>query len=169
MSFIESEGMDADLDWVADRRQARLARRRELRKRALGGTKRSAVAFGWRSDRAKQDDGRRSATMPGQTENFPVIREAVASFADQKHFRQAVGDLLTAGFEPSDLSVLAAHESLDVARGGAGYRKAPHSWLPTRLADEMKNLAPLPIAGILALSGGPVAPRLAARVSARLG
>src|SRR5260370_22977800 len=161
MSFIESEGMDADLDWVADRRQARLARRRELRKRALGGTKRSAVAFGWRSDRAKQDDGRRSATMPGQTENFPVIREAVASFADQKHFRQAVGDLLTAGFEPSDLSVLAAHESLDVAGGVAGYRKEPHSWLSSCLADAMKYLAPLTIPARHPPSGGPGAAQFA--------
>jgi hypothetical protein len=107
--------------------------------------------------------------MPGQTENFPVIREAVASFADQKHFRQAVGDLLTAGFEPSDLSVLAAHESLDVAGGVAGYRKEPHSWLPSGLADEMKYLAPLTIAGIIVLSGGPVAAGIAALVSAGLG
>src|SRR5258708_4774464 len=104
--------------------------------------------------------------MAGQTENFPVIREAVASFADQEHFRQAVGDLLTVGFEPSDLSVLAAHESLDVAGGGAGYRNELRSWLPSGLADEMKYLAPLTIAGIIVVSGGPVATGVAALVRA---
>ncbi len=93
--------------------------------------------------------------MAETSENFPITREAVASFADQAHFRQAVGDLLTAGFEPSDLSVLAAHESLDVAGGVAGYRKEPHSWLPSGLADEMKYLPPLTIAGIIVLSGDP--------------
>jgi hypothetical protein len=107
--------------------------------------------------------------MAGQTENFPIIREAVASFADQEHFRQAVSDLVTAGFAPSDLSVLAAHESLDVAGGVAGYRNEPRSWLPSGLADEMKYLAPLTIAGIIVLSGGPVAAGIAALVSAGLG
>jgi len=107
--------------------------------------------------------------MAETSENFPITREAVASFADQAHFRQAVGDLLTAGFEPSDLSVLAAHESLDVAGGVAGYRKEPHSWLPSGLADEMKYLAPLTIAGIIVLSGGPIAAGIAALVGAGLG
>ena len=40
---------------------------------------------------------------------FPVIREAVASFPDREHFRTAVSALLSAGFERTDLSVLASH------------------------------------------------------------
>ena len=46
---------------------------------------------------------------------FPVIREAVASFPDREHFRNAVSALLAGGFEPSDLSVLASHQSLSSA------------------------------------------------------
>ena len=46
---------------------------------------------------------------------FPVIREAVASFPDREHFHSAVSTLLAAGFERSNLSVLASHDSLAVA------------------------------------------------------
>ena len=46
---------------------------------------------------------------------FPVIREAVASFPDREHFRRAVSALLAAGFDQTDLSVLASHQPLAVA------------------------------------------------------
>ena len=46
---------------------------------------------------------------------FPVIREAVASFPDREHFRNAVSALLAGGFARDDLSVLASHDSLAVA------------------------------------------------------
>jgi len=39
--------------------------------------------------------------MAEPTENFPVVREGVASFADRGHFQAAVGELLAAGFESS--------------------------------------------------------------------
>lgn len=107
--------------------------------------------------------------MPEPRETFPIIREAVASFADEEHFRRAVNDLINAGFEPTDLSVLAAHELLDIAGGIAGYPKEKHSWVPAALADEMKWLGPLTVAGIILLSGGPVAAGLAALVGAGLG
>ena len=41
--------------------------------------------------------------MAATARSFPVIREAVASFPDRAHFRQAVSALLAAGFRPDDL------------------------------------------------------------------
>ena len=51
---------------------------------------------------------------------FPVIREAVASFPDREHFRRAVSALLAAGFESSELSVLATHRPLSAAEERPG-------------------------------------------------
>jgi hypothetical protein len=107
--------------------------------------------------------------MAEPTENFPVVREGVASFADRGHFQAAVGELLAAGFESSDLSVLAAHESLDVAGSLGSYPKEAHPWMPAALTDEVKWLAPLTVAGIVLLSGGPIAAGIAALVAAGLG
>ncbi len=107
--------------------------------------------------------------MTGHDEKFPIIREAVASFADQVHFRSAVDNLLAVGFEPSDLSVLAAHASLEAAGATARGKVEAHPWLPSSLAEEMKYLAPLTIAGIIVLSGGPIAAGIAALVGAGLG
>jgi hypothetical protein len=100
---------------------------------------------------------------------FPITREAVASFADRTHFRRAVDDLLAAGFAPSDLSVLGAHASLDAAGPLAGARPEKHPWLPSSLSEEMKYLGPLTVAGIIVLSGGPIAAGIAALVGAGLG
>src|SRR6266446_6804504 len=61
------------------------------------------------------EDGKRSITMAATARSFPVIREAVASFPDRAHFRQAVSALLAAGFRPEDLSVLASHQPLAIA------------------------------------------------------
>jgi hypothetical protein len=107
--------------------------------------------------------------MAEPIEKHPLIREAVASFADRDHFRKAVADLLAAGFAPSDLSVLTSHDSLDVAGDVAGYSKEAHPWLPSSLADEIKYIGPLTIAGVIVLSGGPVAAGIAALVGAGLG
>jgi hypothetical protein len=107
--------------------------------------------------------------MPEAAANFPIIREAVASFADRDHFRMAATGLLAVGFAPDDLSVLASHESLDVAGAIAGYKKEAHAWMPSGLADEIKYLGPLTVAGIIMLSGGPIAASLAALVGAGLG
>jgi hypothetical protein len=94
---------------------------------------------------------------------FPVVREAVASFPDREHFRRAVSALLGAGFEPTDLSVLASHQPLTAAeerRGGL---------IAAGLSDELKYIAPLTIAGIVLISGGPIAATVAALVGAGLG
>ena len=106
--------------------------------------------------------------MQNAADKFPIVREAVASFADREHFHKGVTGLLAAGFAPDDLSVLASHDSLDVA-GEAGYGKEAHRWLPAGLAEEIKYLGPLTIAGIIVLSGGPIAASLAALVGAGLG
>src|SRR5258708_35798098 len=55
-----------------------------------------------------------------QEPRFPVIREAVAAFAGKTELRDAVTRLLASGFKPADLSVLATHDSLEVAGGGGG-------------------------------------------------
>ena len=98
---------------------------------------------------------------------FPVIREAVASFPDREHFHRAVQNLLAAGFAPSDLSVLASHDSLSVAGEPSGGSES--KIVPAGLSDEIKYIAPLTVAGIVLLSGGPIAAAVAALVGAGLG
>ena len=104
--------------------------------------------------------------MAEPAKSFPIVREAVASFPDREHFRNAVATLLAAGFERSDLSVLASHDSLAVADEVAG---TPKEVLRAGLSDEIKYIAPLTVAGIILLSGGPIAIALAALVGAGLG
>src|SRR5260370_4157259 len=104
--------------------------------------------------------------MAESSPSFPVIREAVASFADREHFHRAVANLLAAGFETADLSVLASHDSLTAA--GEPSTREP-KLLPAGLADEIKYVAPLTVAGIILLSGGPIAATVAGLVAAGLG
>jgi hypothetical protein len=74
--------------------------------------------------------------------------------------------LLAAGFEASDLSVLASHDSLAAAGEPGG---AESKVVPAGLSDEIKYIAPLTVAGIILLSGGPIAATIAALVGAGLG
>jgi hypothetical protein len=104
--------------------------------------------------------------MTEATKSFPVIREAVASFPDREHFRNAVSALLAAGFDRTDLSVLASHDSLAVTEAGT---ENGTGLLSVGLSDEIKYIAPLTVAGIIVLSGGPIAIALAALVGAGLG
>ena len=97
---------------------------------------------------------------------FPVVREAVASFPDRGHFHRAVAGLLAAGFAASDLSVLASHDSLAAAGEPGG---SEGSIVPAGLSDEIKYIGPLTVAGIVLLSGGPIAAVIAALVGAGLG
>jgi hypothetical protein len=94
---------------------------------------------------------------------FPVTREAVASFPDREHFRAAVTALLAAGFATSDLSVLASHSSLTAVE------ENPADLVAAGLSEEIKYLAPLTVAGIVLISGGPIAATVAALVGAGLG
>jgi hypothetical protein len=104
--------------------------------------------------------------MSEAAKSFPVIREAVASFPDREHFRRAVSALLAGGFEHGDLSVLASHDSLAIAEAADDSGKGI---LSAGLSDEIKYVAPLTVAGIIVLSGGPIAVTLAALVGAGLG
>ncbi|MGH7046051.1 MAG: hypothetical protein ACREE2_06635 [Stellaceae bacterium] len=97
---------------------------------------------------------------------FPVVREAVASFPDRAHFHRAVSDLLAAGFATGDLSVLASHDPLTTAGEPMGGER---SLLPAALSEEVNYIAPLTVAGIVLLSGGPIAAIAAALVGAGLG
>ncbi|MBV8653873.1 MAG: hypothetical protein JO255_20610 [Alphaproteobacteria bacterium] len=103
--------------------------------------------------------------MANPTKKTAHIREAVASFADREHFGKAVAELLAAGFASGDLSVLASHVTIAAADAS----KEARSWLPSSLADEIKYIGPLTVAGIVVLSGGPVAAGIAALVAAGLG
>lgn len=94
---------------------------------------------------------------------FPVVREAVASFPDREHFRKATLALLAAGFEPADLSVLATHRPLSAADERRG------ELIAAGLSDELKYIGPLTVAGIILVSGGPIAATIAALVGAGLG
>jgi hypothetical protein len=107
--------------------------------------------------------------MTEEEGRFPMIREAVASFATREQFRDAVARVLAAGLQPSDLSVLATHDSLEVAGHVAGYPGAPGANLLAGLTDEVVFLGPLTIAGIALLSGGPLAAAIAALATAGLG
>ena len=103
--------------------------------------------------------------MTEAAKSFPIIREAVASFPDREHFRRAVSGLLAGGFERADLSVLASHDSVAVADDVG----TPKEVLRAGLSEEIKYIAPLTVAGIIVLSGGPIAAAVAAVVAAGLG
>lgn len=100
---------------------------------------------------------------------FEVVREAVASFAEKAQLRQAVAQLLAAGFSPSDLSVLGTHDSLEVAGEVPGYQGKPIQSLFAGLTDEAALIMPLTVAGLSLLSGGPLGAALAALAGAGLG
>ena len=101
--------------------------------------------------------------MAATARSFPVIREAVASFPDRAHFRRAVAALLAGGFRHEDLSVLTSHQPLAAAEG------QPGELVAAGLSDELKYIAPLTVAGIVLISGGPIAATVAALVGAGLG
>jgi hypothetical protein len=103
------------------------------------------------------------------SERFPIVREAVASFPDVAHFREAVSRVLAAGFRTSDISVLASHDSLDAAGALDGDAEAENEAVSASLTDEVKWVGPLVVAGIVMLSGGPIAAGIAALVGAGLG
>ena len=101
--------------------------------------------------------------MAATARSFPVVREAVASFPDRAHFRQAVSALLAAGFRPDDLSVLASHQPLTIAE------EDPGGLIAAGLSDEIKYIGPLTVAGIILVSSGPIGATVAALVGAGLG
>ncbi len=107
--------------------------------------------------------------MAEEMQRTKIIREAVGSFADRAHFRTAVARLLAAGFKPDDLSVLASHDSLEVAGSLPDYPGTPAETERNGLVSEIPYIAPLTIAGIIMISGGPIAAALAALVGVGVG
>lgn len=90
--------------------------------------------------------------------------EVVGRFAEREAFRAAVKDLLAAGFERADLSVLDTHESLSAA-------DAPReAWKETMagLIDEVNYVGPITAAGLIAIASGPVGALVSGAVAAGL-
>ncbi len=91
--------------------------------------------------------------------------EVVGLFADRDSFERAVAALLESGFERPDLSVLAAHESLDAAgKPGKPWREALLA-----MVGELKYEGPLVASGAIFLAGGPLAATIAAVIGAAVG
>lgn len=109
------------------------------------------------------------ADTPRPAPAAPSHREAVAAFAEKRQFLEAVRALLGAGFDRADLSVLASHQSLEIAGNVPGYPDSPDATFAASLADELRYLVPISIAGIVFLAGGPIEAALAALVAAGLG
>ena len=88
--------------------------------------------------------------------------EIVGLFAGKSEWEAAVSDLLSAGFERSDLSLLSSHDSLDVLEsGGSAWKDSL-----TALVGEYKVLGPLAVSGGIFLASGPVAGAVAAAIGA---
>ena len=92
-------------------------------------------------------------------------REVVGIFTSRTDFDTAVNALLAAGFNRSDLSVLASHTSLDAASA------ATQSWKDrlVGLMGELKYEGPLVTAGLIALAAGPVGAAIAGLIAAGVG
>jgi hypothetical protein len=114
-------------------------------------------------------DGEGEGAEEEEPRSRPLLHEAVASFASREQFRDAVKRLLDAGFASADLSILASHDSLEVAGDVPGYSGKPGQSLFAGLTDEVRFVEPLQVAGFTALSGGPIAAAVAAAVTAGLG
>ena len=106
------------------------------------------------------------ATVADSDSQAASTREVVGTFADRRHFQEAVAALVKAGFARSDLSVLSSHRSIDAA-GSPGDR----TWRDALvgLVGELKYEGPLVAAGLIALAAGPVGATIAALIAAGVG
>lgn len=96
-------------------------------------------------------------------------REIVASYGDRTSFEAAVAALLAAGFDRTDLSVLASHDSLEVAGDIAGYHREEGKELVSALGQQLAWLEPVTIAGALFAAAGPIGAAVAAVIAAAAG
>src|SRR5208282_5228195 len=94
-----------------------------------------------------------------------AVTEIVGRFAEREAFKAAVEELLKAGFERSDISVLDSHDSLAAAEG------RNEAWRRTLagLVGEVKYLEPITAAGLILLASGVVGAELAGVLAAGLG
>jgi hypothetical protein len=91
--------------------------------------------------------------------------EVVGLFADRESFDRAFEMLVRRGFDRTDLSVLASHDSLDAAgQPGRTWRDAMLA-----IAGELKYEGPLVASGAIFLAGGPIAASIAAVIGAAVG
>jgi hypothetical protein len=88
--------------------------------------------------------------------------EIVGRFARRDEFKAAVGTLLAAGFQSSDLSVLDTHEALSASES------ASEAWQDalSGLVGEIKYVGPITAAGLIAIATGPVGAAIAGLVAA---
>lgn len=91
-----------------------------------------------------------------------TAREVVGLLADRESFEAAVAALISAGFDRTDLSVLASHESIDAA-GAPG---KPWKDAMTAVVGELKYEGPLVASGAIILASGSVAATVAAVIGA---
>ncbi len=94
--------------------------------------------------------------------NVTTVPEIVGVFAQKDELETAVAELLAAGFERSDLSLLSSHDSLDILESSGS------TWQDTvtALVGEYKILGPLTVSGGIFLAGGPVAGAIATVIGA---
>jgi hypothetical protein len=104
-----------------------------------------------------------SAGTGDTASEFPC--EAVGLIARQGQFEQVVRALLAAGFERTDLSVLASHESLDAADKPA----TPWRDVLMTLLGDVRVESALVASGAVFLAGGPLAATVAALIGAAVG
>lgn len=104
-----------------------------------------------------------SAGTGDTASEFPC--EAVGLIARQQQFEEVVRALLAAGFERTDLSVLASHESLDAA----GQPATPWRDVLMTLLGDVRVESALVASGAVFLAGGPLAATVAALIGAAVG
>jgi len=93
-----------------------------------------------------------------------TVAEVVGRFADREHFAAAVKDLLAAGFEEGDISVLDSHQPLPASENPEEVRR---SWL-AGLTDEIVYVGPITAAGLIMVASGPIGALAAAAIGAGL-
>lgn len=94
--------------------------------------------------------------------NISPSREIVGLFSTRATFESAVKNLLAAGFERSDISVLSSHDSLEITEKQEPSLKDMFS----ALIGELKFEGPIIASGAVFLAGGPMAGTIAAVVGA---
>lgn len=92
-------------------------------------------------------------------------REAVGVFAERKSFQSAIAELESAGFDHTDLSVLATHEAIEAA----GTQKESWREVFNAFVNEVRYEHPLFASGMIFLAGGPVTATIAGIIAAAVG
>lgn len=103
--------------------------------------------------------------MSGSQTAVQLPTEVVGVIDTRDQFEAAVKALLAAGFERSELSVLASHDSIEAAgKPATSWRDALQA-----MVGELKYEGPLVASGAIFLAGGSVAATVAALIGAAVG